>query len=515
MSDALVSLWGGLENVLTVYNIGLIFVAGLIGTVVGALPGLGPSAGIALMLPLTFGMPHVSGLCLLTGVYMGTMYGGRITSILINTPGDAPAIMTAMEGYPMMCQGRGGLALGISAISSFVGGMFGLLVLIFFAPIVAEYAIYLGAPEYFLLMVLGLSTIILLAGDSIAKALIVTFFGILVSTFGSDYVSGYVRFAFVPELIEGVDFVAIIIGLYGLGEVFHNLEKKIVMDLGKPSLGMREYIPGMRDLREAAMPTLRGSVLGNFIGILPGAGATAATFLAYALERKISKEPKEFGHGKIAGLASPEAANNASVPGALIPLITLGIPGSGGTAVMLGALIMFGLQPGPLLMMQSGDVVWGMIAGLVLANVLLLFSNILLIPLFINILRFSQRHLTAGVTALCLVGAFSLNYTVFNVWIAVIFGVIGYLMRKNNYPTGPFILSVVLAPMAENYFRQSIMLAQGSWAVFIERPISLTFLILMVLTVAIGVFGKTATFRNLPLVRSLTGSGGNGKGAAG
>ncbi len=505
MSEALVSLGGGLDNVLTVYNIGLIFVAGLIGTIVGALPGLGPSAGIALMLPLTFGMPHISGLCLLTGVYMGTMYGGRITSILINTPGDAPAIMTAMEGYPMMCQGRGGLALGISAISSFVGGMFGLVVLIFLAPIVAEWALFLGAPEYFMLMVLGLSAIVLLAGDSILKAIIVTLFGVLVSAFGSDYVSGYVRFAFVPELIEGIDFVAIIIGLYGLGEVFHNIEKKVTLNLGKPSLSLREYIPGARDLGEAAMPTLRGSVLGNFIGILPGAGATAATFLAYALERKISKQPKEFGHGKIAGLASPEAANNASVPGALIPLITLGIPGSGGTAVMLGALIMFGLQPGPLLMMQSGDVVWGMIAGLILANILLLFSNVLLIPLFINVLRFSQGHLAAVVTALCLVGAFSLNYTIFNVWIAVIFGVIGYLMRKNDYPTGPFILSVVLAPMAENYFRQSIMLAQGKWSIFIERPISLTLLVIMVVTIVIGVVGKGGTFKRL-----LTSNGARG-----
>ena len=509
MSDALISLAGGLENVATVYNIGLIFVAGLIGTIVGALPGLGPSAGIALMLPLTFGMPHISGLCLLTGVYMGTMYGGRITSILINTPGDAPAIMTAMEGYPMMCQGRGGLALGISAVSSFVGGMFGLVILIFFAPVVADWAIFLGAPEYFLLMVLGLSTIILLAGDSITKALIVTFFGVLVSTFGSDYVSGYVRFAFVPELIEGIDFVAIIIGLYGLGEVFHNLEKKLVLNLGKPSLAFREYIPGMRDLGEATMPTLRGSVLGNFIGILPGAGATAATFLAYALERRVSREPKDFGHGKIAGLASPEAANNAYVPGALIPLITLGIPGSGGTAVMLGALIMFGLQPVPLLMMQSGDVVWGMIAGLVLANVLLLFSNVLLIPLFINILRVSQRHLSSVVTALCLVGAFSLNYTVFNVWIAVIFGIIGYLMRKNDYPTGPFILSVVLAPMAENYFRQSIMLAQGSWSIFVERPISLTLILIMIATIVVGVIGKRMTFRRLAMPR-LPGRADNG-----
>jgi len=495
MIESLTHLAAGIDAILTPYNLAVIFVAGMIGTIVGALPGLGPSSGIALMLPLTFGMPHVSGLCLLTGVYLGTMYGGRITSILINTPGDAPAIVTAIEGYPMMQQGRGGLALGISALSSFVGGTFGLLVLIFFAPVVTEYAIYLGAPEYFMLMVLGLSTIVLLAGDNVVKALIVTLFGALVSTFGSDYVSGHVRFAFIPELIEGIDFVAIIIGLYGLSEIFLNIEKNLVMNLGRPSLRMRDYIPGMREVGEASAPTLRGSVIGTFIGILPGAGATVATFLAYALERKLTKHPEKFGHGAIAGLASPEATNNAAVPGALIPLITLGIPGSGGTAIMLGALIIFGLQPGPLLMVQSGDVVWGMIGGLVVGNVFLLLSNVLLIPLFINLLRVIQAHLASVVIGLCLVGAFSLNYSLFNVWIALVFGVVGYLMNKNDYPSGPFILAVVLTPLAENYFRQSIMLAQGSWSIFVDRPISLTLVLLMAGTVVVGTMSKQGLFK--------------------
>ncbi|WP_316978206.1 tripartite tricarboxylate transporter permease [Shumkonia mesophila] len=495
MLESLVHLAAGIDSVLTPYNLAVIFVAGMIGTIVGALPGLGPSSGIALMLPLTFGMPHIAGLCLLTGVYLGTMYGGRITAILINTPGDAPAIITAIEGYPMMRQGRGGKALGISALSSFVGGTFGLLILIFFAPIVTEYAIYLGAPEYFMLMVVGLSTIVLLAGDNVVKALIVTLFGALVSTFGSDYVSGHVRFAFLPELIEGIDFVAIIIGLYGLSEVFLNVEKNMVMNLGKPSFKVREYVPGMREIGEASAPTLRGSVIGTFIGILPGAGATVATFLAYALERKLSRHPEQFGHGAIAGLASPEASNNAAVPGALIPLITLGIPGSGGTAIMLGALIIFGLQPGPLLMMQSGDVVWAMIGGLVVGNVFLLFSNVVLIPLFINLLRVIQNHLSSVVVGLCLVGAFSLNYTLFNVWIVLIFGVVGYLMHKHNYPSGPFILAVVLTPLAENYFRQSIMISQGSWGIFIDRPISLTLVLLMAVTIVIAIMQKQGLFK--------------------
>ncbi len=488
MLESLTSLAAGFGDIFSLYNLLIIFMAGIIGTVVGALPGLGPSAGIALMIPLTFGMPHVSGLCLLTGVYLGTMFGGRITAILINTPGDAPAIMTTQEGYPMMLQGRGGLAMGVSAVSSFIGGLFGLCVLIFFAPVVSRYSIYLGAPEYFLLMVLGLSTIILLAGEDILKALIMACFGVLVSTFGADFISGYIRFAFVPELIEGIDFVAIIIGMYGIGEVIYNLEKSIVLKLGKPGLNISEYIPDAKAVKEGAPAILRGSVLGTFIGVIPGLGATVATFLAYAFEKKVSRHPEKFGTGYIPGLASPEAANNASEPGALIPLFTLGIPGSGGTAVLLGALIMFGMQPGPLLMIKSADVVWGTIAGLVIANVFLLLSNVLMIPLFINLIRIIQNYLASVVIALCVVGAFSLSYSTFNIWIALIFGIIGYLMRKNSYPTGPFILAVVLAPLAESYFRQAVMLGQGNILIFVQRPISLGILTVMgiILTLLFG-----------------------------
>ncbi|KAA0018902.1 tripartite tricarboxylate transporter permease [Salinicola corii] len=468
----------------------MIFVAGLIGTIVGALPGLGPSAGIALMMPLTFGMDPISGLSLLTGVYMGTMYGGRLTAILINTPGDAPAIVTALDGYPMMRQGKGGLALGISAVASFIGGMFGLVMLIFFAPVIAEYAIYLGPPEYFMLMLLGLSMIIVLAGADPLKATIATLFGVLLSTIGSDYVSGNTRFVIMPELIEGVDFVAVIIGLFGIGEVLVNIEKRVRLDMGKPRFRIREFIPGGKDLRKISMPTLRGSLLGTLIGVLPGAGATIATFVSYITERKLSKTPDRFGQGAEEGLASPEAANNAAVPGSLIPLLTLGIPGSGGTAIMLGALIMFGLNPGPMLMIQSADIVWGAIAGLVIANFFLLASNVLLIPLFVNALRLIQRHLGPIVVAFCLVGAFSINYGTFNIWVAAIFGLIGYLMKKADYPAGPFILALVLTPLAENYLRQAIMIGQGSWAIFFSKPLTTLFTSLVILVIVIGLLKR-------------------------
>lgn len=494
---ALTDLLNSFSLVATPENLLLIFFAGLIGTVVGALPGLGPSAGIALMMPLTFGMDPVAGLSLLTGTYLGTMYGGRLTAILINTPGDAPAIITALDGYPMMQSGRGGLALGLSAIASFVGGCFGLVMLIFFAPIIAEYAIFLGPPEYFLMMLLGLSMIVVLAGSDPLKALIATLLGVLLSTVGSDYVSGEVRYAVVPELIDGMDFVAVIIGLFGIGEVLINIEKRIVLNMGKPRFRMSEFIPKKSELREASAPIMRGSVLGTAIGVLPGAGATIATFMTYIAEKKLSKKPEEFGKGAIAGLAAPEAANNAAVPGSLIPLLTLGIPGSGGTAIMLGALIMFGLNPGPLLMVQSADIVWGTIASLIIANVFLLGSNVLLIPLFVNALRLVQRHLTAIVVAFCLVGAFAINYSVFEIWIVLIFGVIGYLMKKADYPAGPFILALVLSPLAENYFRQSIMIGQGSWSIFVSKPLTTTFTVCIIAVIILGLIKPLLSRRNV------------------
>lgn len=470
----------GFGSILSVYNLAIIFGGSMFGTIIGALPGLGPSASIALLLPLTFGMPVNTALSLLVGAYMGTMYGGRITAILINTPGDAPAIMTAMDGYPLMEQGKGGLALGVSAISSFVGASFGLVMLVFGAPVIAKFAIYFGAPEYFMLMVLGLSTITLLAGKSIIKAILMALFGFALGMVGSDYVSGFVRFAYMPELIDGIDFVAIIMGLYGIGEVLINVEKSVHLKMGKPSFKIKEFIPSKIDLKQITMPTLRGSAIGTAVGILPGAGGTIATFLAYATEKKLSKSPERFGKGALEGLASPEAANNASVPGALIPLITLGIPGSGGTAILLGALIMYGLRPGPLLMVESADIVWAMIAGLIIANFVLLITNILLIPFFVNMIRIIQKYLSPIVVGLCILGGYSLNYGMFDVWVILIFGVIGYIMKKMNYPTGPLILAIVLAPLTENYFRLSLMLSRGDFGIFIKRPISLSILLVIV-----------------------------------
>lgn len=490
MIAILQDLWGGCLQMLTLYNLAIIMLGSMVGTVVGALPGLGPSAGLALMIPLTFTMQPASGMALLTGVYMGCMFGGRITSILINTPGDAPAIMTCQDGYPLMCQGRGGFALGISAISSFVGGTFGLIVLIFLAPTIASLVINFGAPEYFMLLLLGLCTIALLAGDSVIKALFMTAFGFLIGLVGCDFVSGYTRFCYFPELLEGVEFVVVIMGMYGIGEVLSNVENQTHLDLGKPNFKMREYLPTMKELKETSGATLRGSLIGTVIGILPAAGGTIATFLAYATEKKVAKDASKFGHGDPRGLAAPEAANNASVGGALVPLITMGIPGSGGTAIMLGVLIMFGMRPGPLLMTESGDIVWAMIAGLCMANIFLLISNLLMIPLFVNTIRLVEKNLSMLVIALCCVGAYALNYSYFNVWLMLVFGLFGFIVKKFKMPAGPLILSVVLASSLEGYFRQSLMLSKGSYMIFVTRPVSLVILILIVVTFAYGVISK-------------------------
>ncbi len=475
----------GFDIIFSWQNLLLITGGSIIGTLVGALPGLGPSAGIALLLPLTFGMSPTSALALLTSIYLGTMFGGRITAILINVPGDAPAIMTATDGYPLMLQGKGGVAMGISAIASFLGGIVAMIVLAIGAPTVARWTIHFGPAEYFALMVMGLATISSMAGKSLLKALAMTFLGVVVAMVGSDAVSGFVRFAPFPELIEGVDFVAIIIGVYGLGEVLINIETAVRLDFGKVTLRFKELFPTWSDIRKVLPATGRGSIIGTLVGILPGAGGTVATFIAYSSEKNMSKDPDKFGKGAIEGVAAPESANNASVGGALVPLLALGVPGSGGTAVLLGALIVFGLRPGPLIFTEAPDVVWTIIASLFVANFMLLIANIVLIPFFVNAIRVSQNYLSPLVTLICVVGAFSLNYGTFDIWVALLFGVIGYFMKKLSYPGGPFILAVVLAPLAESSLRQSLILSDGSFSIFFTRPIALALMLIALVSLVI------------------------------
>ncbi|GEL78561.1 tripartite tricarboxylate transporter permease [Tenuibacillus multivorans] len=471
----------GLDLVLNWQVLLLIFGGSIIGTLAGTLPGIGPSAGIALLLPVALGLPAGPALVFLSSIYLGTMYGGRITSILINVPGDSPAIVTAWDGYPMMKKGQGGIAMGISAISSFIGGLIALIVLAVAAPLVSQWALSFSSPEYFTMMLFGFATIASLSDKNYIKSIIMVLFGLLVGMVGMDFISGFGRYDFVPELYDGFDFVAIIIGLYGIGEVLFNVETSFKLNIKKENVKLNSIFPKWKDIKKVTASTLRGTGIGSFIGMLPGAGGTMATFLSYSTEKSVSKEPEKFGKGKMEGLAGPEAANNASVGGALMPMLALGIPGGGGTAVLLGALIVFGLQPGPRIFETSADVVWIIIVGLFVANILLLFANVFLIPFFVKIMYYGQNYLGPIIAFICLVGAFSLSYLVFDVWVAIAFGILGYILKKLDYPTAPFILAIILGPMAEDSFRQSMIMSRGDYSIFFTRPLALTFFILAIL----------------------------------
>ncbi|MBT2689251.1 tripartite tricarboxylate transporter permease [Bacillus sp. ISL-47] len=489
--DLLSNIAMGIDLVFNIQILLLVLLGSVIGTLVGALPGLGPSAGVALLLPVTLNLPPSAALVFLCSIYLGTMYGGRITSILINTPGDAPAIVTAWDGYPMMKKGQGGIAMGISAISSFIGGLISLIILAVAAPFVAQWALSFSAPEYFAMMIFGFATIASLSDKNYLKSIMMVLMGFMVAMIGMDFISGFGRYTFTDHLLEGVDFVAVIIGLYGIGEVLYNVETSFKLNLKKESVELKNLFPKWKDIKGTTGSILRGTGLGAFIGMLPGAGGTMATFLSYSLEKNISKEPEEFGKGKIQGVAAPEAANNASVGGALIPMLALGIPGGGATAVLIGALIIFGLQPGPRIFDTSSDVVWTIIIGLFVANILLLLANIFLIPLFVKLIYFGQWYLGPIITFICVVGAFSLTYNNFNVWVALVFGILGYFFKKLEYPTAPFILSLVLAPLAEDSFRQSLILSRGELSIFFTRPISLTLMVLAILFLVYPIIKKT------------------------
>ncbi|WP_126424880.1 tripartite tricarboxylate transporter permease [Brevibacillus marinus] len=480
----------GLSAVLDLKILFLLLLGSLIGTLVGALPGLGPSAGIALLLPLTFSLTPAEGLSFLVSIYAGCAFGGRITSILLNIPGDSSAVVTCWDGYPMMKRGQGGLAMGISAFSSFIGGMISYIFLMLASPILAKWALKFSAPEYFAMMLFGFAAIAGLSDRQFLKSIMMVLFGVMIAMIGIDTVSGFSRFVFADPLLEGIDFVAVIIGVYGLGEVLYNVETSFKLNIDKNSIKMRNTFPSLADIKQNMGATLRGTTIGTLVGILPGAGSTIASLLAYSTEKNLSKEPEKFGKGKVEGVASPEAANNATVGGDLIPTLALGIPGGGTTAVLLGALIIYGIQPGPRIFETSADVVWTVIMGLFVSNIMLLLLNTLLIPFFIRLMYYSQWYLNALITFLCVVGAFSLSYGTFDIWLTLIFGVIGYFFKKLDYPLGPFILALVLTPIAENSFRQAMILGRGDYSIFLTRPISLVILLMAVLLLLFPIFKK-------------------------
>ncbi|MED1781499.1 tripartite tricarboxylate transporter permease [Brevibacillus fortis] len=490
-------LLNGFATALQWQNIIFAFVGVLIGTVVGVLPGIGPISGVALLIPvtasLTSGLPPeaaaTSAIILLAGVYYGAMYGGSTTSILLNTPGESSSVVTVLDGYPMAKQGRAGVALSIAAIGSFFAGLVSLIGLVFLAEPLSEVALKLSPADEFSLMILGLCALSGLAGKSVTKALMMTVFGLLIATIGLDNVSGVARFTFdMPELYSGLEFLTIAVGVFALGEVFKTILER---DVNEGEIAkISRIIPTKQDLKESAGPILRGSLVGFFKGIVPGSGATLASFLAYLLEKKISKTPEKFGKGAIAGVAAPESANNAASGGAMIPLLTLGIPGTGTTAVLMGALIMYNVQPGPLLFEDHPDIAWGLIASMFIGNVMLLILNMPLVKVFAKLIETPPKYLIPMIVAISVFGVYAVRVSVFDLVLLLLCGLVGYFLAKNDFPMAPLVLGLVLGPMIENNLRRALTTSNGDFSIFIQKPVSLVFLIIAFLWITVPLIMK-------------------------
>lgn len=478
-------------------NILFAFVGVLIGTAVGVLPGIGPMSGVALLIPvtatLTSGMPTeaaaASSIILLAGVYYGAMYGGSTTSILLNTPGESSSVVTTLDGYQMAKQGRAGAALSIAAIGSFVAGIVSLIGLVLLAKPLSKVALNFGPAEYFSLMLLGLCAVSGLAGKSMTKALIMTIFGLLLATIGIDAVSGIARFTYdLPILYSGLEFLTIAVGLFALGEVFKTILERDKEDGAIAKI--ERILPTKQDLKDSAVPIVRGSFLGFFIGVLPGAGATLASFFSYMAEKKFSKHPEKFGTGAIEGVAGPESANNAASGGAMIPLLTLGIPGSGTTAILMGALIMYNIQPGPLLFEDHPEVAWGLIASMFIGNLMLLVLNMPLVKVFAKIIQTPKKYLLPIIVAISFFGVYAVQYTTFDLYLLLACGFLGYLLAKNDYPLAPLVLALVLGPMIENNMRRALTISNGDFSIFVTKPLSLVFIIAAIAWIVIPLLLK-------------------------
>jgi putative tricarboxylic transport membrane protein len=459
-----------------------------LGMLIGALPGIGPPSGVALLLPLTFGMPPTSGIIMLAAMYAGTMYGGTITSVLINTPGESASVVTCIDGYQMALKGRAGPALGIAAIGSFIAGTIGVVLLMLVSPLLARWALSFGPPETFALMLLGLTTVTLLTGENPLKGYISMAFGLMLAMVGFDIISGEARYAFgIPEMMDGMDFLPVAIGLFGIGEVLAGAEAVAAGSILQAKFGMRDLLPSAAEWARSKWAILRGTVAGFAVGMLPGAGPTVATFFSYAVEKKMSKQPHEFGKGAIEGVAAPESANNAAATAAMVPMLTLGIPGSATTAIMLGGLMMWGLRPGPLLFEKNPEFVWGLIASQYIANVMLLILATVAIPLFVRALRVPYGILMPLVIVFCVTGAYSLKNNVWDVGQMLVFGVLGYAMKKLGYSPAALVLALVLGPLAERALRQSLIISDAGLGILFTRPISAVLTVAALIAIALPI----------------------------
>jgi TctA family transporter len=476
----------GFSVALTWQNLWFCFIGVFLGTLIGVLPGIGPLATIAMLLPITFNVPPVAALIMLAGIYYGAQYGGSTTAILVNLPGETAAVVTCIDGYQMARQGRAGPALAIAAIGSFFAGTVCTLIIALFGPPLAEVALKFGAPEYFSLMLMGLVAAAVLAGDNITKALAMVVMGLLLGIVGTDVNSGMARYSFgIPELTDGIGFIVIAVGVFALGEIVLNLgdteERKVFTNK------VSGLMPTKKDLKDSFWPIVRGTGIGAFLGVLPGTGPAIASFSSYMIEKKMAKDPSRFGKGAIEGVAGPESANNADAQCKFIPTLTLGIPASAVMALMLGALTIQGIAPGPQVMTQKPDLFWGLIASMWIGNAMLVILNLPLVGLWVMLLKVPYRLLFPAIMAFSCIGIYSVNNSPFELYLTAIFGIIGLAWAKLDMPPAPMLLGFVLGPLMEENLRRALLISRGDPTVFFTRPISLGFMIATALIVIIMV----------------------------
>ena len=484
--ETLTHILNGFTVCLQPINLWYTFVGVFIGTIIGVLPGIGPSAGIALLIPVTYGMDPTSALIMMCGIYYGTKYGGSTTAILIRTPGEAASVMTSLDGYAMAQKGRAGAALAVSAIGSFIAGTIGVVALTLFALPLASMALKFGPAEYFCLMLFAMTAVSSLTGKSPAKGMLATVLGLMIATIGIDLQSGQPRYTMgIPEFQDGVGFIVVVVGLFAMAEVFRGLEEvhkgtapEMIKISGKLWLTKEEW-------QRSIGPIWRGGIIGFVIGVLPGAGGTIASIMSYTTEKRLSKHPEEFGKGAIEGVAGPEAANNSDTAGALVPLLTLGVPGGGATAVLMGAFIMYGIQPGPLLFEKRPDLVWGLVDSMYIGNIMLLILNLPLIGLFVRLLYIPSAILYPLIVAISVIGTYAINGSMLDLYMILGFGIVGYVFDKVDIPVAPLVLSLVLGGIMEQSFRQAMTISGADPAIFVKSGISMTLIALSVISISL------------------------------
>lgn len=486
----------GLVNILQIKTLLLIFAGVIGGIITGALPGLTATMGVALLVPFTFGMPVEQGVSMLLGIFCGAMYGGSISAILIRTPGTPSAAATLLDGYPLAQKGEAGRALSMSIFASFCGGMISFMMMVILSPQISKFALNFSAPEYFALAVFGLSIIISVSGNSVLKGVMAGIFGLMIASIGLDPVSGFPRFTFgFMNLFEGPPFIPTLIGLFAFSEVFKGVEN--IVTQAKVEAKITRLLPSRADIKKCWKTIVKSSILGSFIGAIPGAGGDIAAFVGYSEAKRTSKNPENFGKGEIQGVAAAESGNNGCTGGAMIPLLSLGVPGDAVTAILLGAFIMQGIRPGPLLYRDHIEIVYSIFAGLMIANIAMLMCGLLGIRIFARIISINRNILLPIIFVLAIVGSYAMRNSLFDVWFALLFGIIGYFMQRYDFPASPILLALILGPMAESNLRRALIVSQGDYSVFLTRPICAILLLLAVLSLV------TSTIRQLRLQKKM------------